>query len=82
MTHTALAPGQFWTEYDFARQGAVLDEQLEIDVPLDVAVKLKTKPGFDAQTSEANGRRVYRWHGSHKPGNEEAGEEGLGRCRA
>jgi hypothetical protein len=21
--HTALAPGQFWTEYDFARQGAV-----------------------------------------------------------
>ena len=69
--HTALAPGQFWTEYDFTRQGAVLDEQLEIDVPLDVAVKLKTQPGFDAQTSEANGRRVYRWHGSHMPGNEE-----------
>jgi tetratricopeptide (TPR) repeat protein len=71
-THTALAPGQFWTEYDFARQGAVLDEQLEIDVPLDVAVKVKTQPGFDPQTSEVNGRRVYRWHGSHKPGNEEA----------
>jgi tetratricopeptide (TPR) repeat protein/transglutaminase-like putative cysteine protease len=71
-THTALAPGNFWTEYDFARQGAVLDEQLEIDVPADVAVTLRTEPGFDAKTSEAAGRRVYRWHGSHMPGNEEA----------
>ena len=72
VTHTALAPGQFWTQYDFARQGAVLDEQLEIDVPLDVAVKLKTQTGFDPQTREANGRRVYRWQSSHKLGNEEA----------
>jgi tetratricopeptide (TPR) repeat protein len=72
VTHTALAPGQFWAEYDFARQGAVLDEQLEIDVPSGVAVKLKTMSGFDPQVSEANGRRLYRWHGSHKPGDEEA----------
>ncbi len=50
----------------------MLDEQLEIDVPLDVAVKLKTQAGFDPKTSEANGRRVYRWQSSHKPGNEEA----------
>jgi tetratricopeptide (TPR) repeat protein len=71
VVHTATAPGQFWAEYDFARQGAVLDEQLQIDVPLDVAIKLRTKPGFDPQTSDANGRRVYRWHGSHRPGNEE-----------
>jgi tetratricopeptide (TPR) repeat protein len=71
-THTALAPGNFWTEYDFARQGAVLDEALEVDVPADVAVTLRTQPGFDAKTTEAGGRRVYRWHSSHMPGNEEA----------
>jgi tetratricopeptide (TPR) repeat protein len=72
VVHTALAPGQFWTEYDFAREGAVLDERLEIDVPANAAVKLKTLPGYPAETAESDGRRIYRWRGSHKPGNEEA----------
>jgi hypothetical protein len=27
--HTALAPGQFWTQYDFNQTSIVLDEQLE-----------------------------------------------------
>src|SRR6266481_6171525 len=42
ITHTALAPGQFWMEHDFAQSGTVLDEQLELDVPKDRAIKLKT----------------------------------------
>jgi hypothetical protein len=29
--HTPLATGQFWTEYTFADEGVVLDEQLDID---------------------------------------------------
>ena len=44
-----LAPGQFWTSYNFAERGIVLDEQLEINVPKDRQIKLKTKPGYDAE---------------------------------
>src|SRR5450631_1020949 len=35
VTQTALAPGQFWMEYDFDDSGTVLDEQLLLDVPKD-----------------------------------------------
>jgi tetratricopeptide (TPR) repeat protein len=65
VTHTALAPGQFWMDHDFAESGTVLDEQLELDVPQDRAIKLKTKPGSDPKIAETNGRRVYRWTSSH-----------------
>src|SRR5437016_11569809 len=65
ITHTALAPGQFWMEHDFAQSGTVLDEQLELDVPKDRNIKLKTKPGNDPKITEANGRRIYAWTSSH-----------------
>ena len=65
VTHTPLSPGQFWMEYDFAESGTVLDEQLELDVPKDRTIKLKTKPGNDPKISEANGRRIYTWTSSH-----------------
>jgi tetratricopeptide (TPR) repeat protein len=63
--HTPLAPGQFWTEYDFDKNNITLDEQLEVNVPSNRAIKLKTKPGFDPKITEENGRRIYRWHSSH-----------------
>jgi len=63
--HTPLAPGQFWTDYNFEKNGIVLDEQVEIDVPADRSVKLKNKPGQDPKINEAAGRRVYRWSASH-----------------
>jgi tetratricopeptide (TPR) repeat protein len=63
--HTPLAPGQFWSEYDFDKNSIVLDEELEVDVPSDRPLKLKTKPGFDPKVSEENGRRIYRWTTSH-----------------
>ena len=59
--HTALAPGQFWTEFEFNRDAIVLDELLEIDVPGGKAVTLKTQPGFDPEVKENGGRRTYRW---------------------
>jgi tetratricopeptide (TPR) repeat protein len=64
-THTALAPGQFWMEYDFAKSGTLLDEQLELNVPKDRIIKLKTKPGNDPKITEDNGRRIYAWTSSH-----------------
>jgi len=65
VTSTALAPGQFWMQYDFSENGTVLDEELTVDIPKDRKVTLKTKPGNDPKISEANGRRVYAWKGSH-----------------
>lgn len=64
-TFTPLAPNQFWMEHYFAESGTVLDEQLEVDVPKDRKIKLKTKPGTDPKITEANGRRVYLWTSSH-----------------
>ncbi len=45
---TPLAPGQFWTSYNFREKEIVLDEQFEINVPKVRQIKLKTKPGYDA----------------------------------
>jgi len=65
VTHTPLAPGQFWMEHDFSKSGTVLDEQLAVDVPKDRKIKLKSRPGEDPKIAEANGRRVYTWTSSH-----------------
>src|SRR5271165_2134956 len=60
-----LTPNQFWTSYNFAEQGIVLDEQLEINVPKARHIKLKTKPGYEPKVSEEGDRRIYRWSHSH-----------------
>jgi len=65
VTHTPLAPGQFWMEHDFRNSGTVLDEQLVVDVPEGRAIKLKSKPGKDPKITGSNGRRVYTWTSSH-----------------
>jgi tetratricopeptide (TPR) repeat protein len=63
--HTAFAPGQFWTHYDFQKNNIVMDEQLEIDVPAARTIKLKTKPGLEPKITEENNRRIYRWTSSY-----------------
>ncbi len=65
VTHTPLAAGQFWTEYDFERRAIVIDEQLDIDVPADRSVLLKTAADAAPKITEAAGRRTYRWASSH-----------------
>ena len=56
-----LAPNQFWTNFNFAETGVVLDEQLEINVPKARHIKLKTKPGYDPKVTEEGDRRIYHW---------------------
>src|SRR5580700_3902584 len=56
VVHTALAPGQFWTQYDFDQTNILLDEQHEIDIPAGRKVRLKTKPDTDPSITEQNGR--------------------------
>jgi tetratricopeptide (TPR) repeat protein len=63
-TTKPLAPGQFWTEYRFTREQIVIDEQLEISVPRERAVKIKTAT-MQPVVSEAGGYRIYTWHNTN-----------------
>ncbi len=63
--HTPLAPGQFWMEHDFAKQGIILDERLEINIPKGRLVELKTKPGSAPNAWDEGDRHIYRWNSSH-----------------
>lgn len=60
-THTPLAPGQFWYEHSFLKDGIVLDEQLEMNMPAGREIKLKSAEGLEAAMREENGRRIYLW---------------------
>jgi|SRR5215469_3830683 len=55
-----LAPGQFWTAWTFTREGVVLSETLEISVPRDRPLKIKS-PGFTPDVTERDKYRVYSW---------------------
>ena len=59
-TTKPLAPGEFWTSYAFSHQLVVLDEELEIRVPRDRAVKVKSND-LQPVVGEEGGYRVYRW---------------------
>jgi tetratricopeptide (TPR) repeat protein len=63
--HTPLAAGQFWADYEFDKNNIDLDETLDVDVPANRPLKLKCKPGLEPKITEANGRRIYHWSGSH-----------------
>src|ERR1022692_3261673 len=63
--HTPLAASQFWSDYEFDKSNISLDETLDVDVPAGRSLKLKCKPGMDPKITEANGRRIYHWSGSH-----------------
>lgn len=65
LIHTAMAPGQFWMDYDFDKSNIVLDEQLEVNIPRERTVKLKSKPEFAPKITDEKDRRVYRWVSSH-----------------
>lgn len=61
--HTPLAPDHFWFEQDFSNPESLitLDDQLEVNIPRDSKVKLKTAPGFDPIIKEQDQRRIYTW---------------------
>jgi len=73
-TTKPLAPGQFWTEYTFAREQIVLDEQLEISVPRERTVKIKSAT-VQPVISEVGGHRVYTWHRANLEHKDEKNEK-------
>ncbi len=72
---TPLAPGQFWMEHGFTKNGIVLDEELEVSLPAGRKVTLKTAKGHDAKIAEVNGRKVYSWTSSHLEKDDDDGEK-------
>jgi hypothetical protein len=68
---TPLAPGQFWSQYQFEEAAVVLDEQFELDVPAGRSVTLKLRPGFETTPQERAGRTLYRWTRSQLKGSSE-----------
>jgi tetratricopeptide (TPR) repeat protein len=70
-----LIPGQFWFQYNFHREGVVLDERVEIKVPAERAVRVKGPQPTQTVTTEANSR-VYSWtysklQSAKEPGSDE-----------
>jgi tetratricopeptide (TPR) repeat protein len=63
-TTKPLAPGQFWYDYNFEHEAIVLDEQLEVSVPRDRSIKMKS-PSVKPVVTEAEGHRIYTWKRSN-----------------
>ncbi len=59
-TTTALAPGQFWFEYNFPVGRVVNQARLEIEVPQSRQLVLKS-PAHKYATSDKDGWRTYTW---------------------
>jgi tetratricopeptide (TPR) repeat protein/transglutaminase-like putative cysteine protease len=59
-----LIPGQFWLAYDFAKTGIIEDEELQVDVPRDRPLKIKSS--FVQPVVKDDGdRRTYTWKSSN-----------------
>jgi tetratricopeptide (TPR) repeat protein/transglutaminase-like putative cysteine protease len=59
-----LAPDEFWTGYTFTREAIILDEEVEISVPRERKVKVRSAT-VEPAISEAGGYRVFMWHNSN-----------------
>ena len=55
------APGEFWYSYNFLSRTRARDEELQINVPADRAVHLKTTPQFPAAIATSGARKIYAW---------------------
>ena len=53
--------GQFWFEHRFVDSAVVLDERLQIKLPLGRKVVLKTLPAFPYETQTAAGHKIFSW---------------------
>ncbi|HET9696926.1 MAG TPA: DUF3857 domain-containing protein [Terriglobales bacterium] len=64
-TVTALAPNEFWLSYDFDRNIIILHETLEVNIPKDKEIKLKTEKGYDPKITTEGDRKIYHWENSN-----------------
>lgn len=62
---TPLAPNNFWFNYDFDHNVIILHEELDISVPKDRQIKLKTEPGRDPKITTEGDRKIYHWESAN-----------------
>ena len=55
-----LAPGQFWSSYNFTHDGIVLHQEVQVSVPKERALKWKS-PGIQPKISDEGSRRIFTW---------------------
>ncbi|HXT73686.1 MAG TPA: tetratricopeptide repeat protein [Candidatus Angelobacter sp.] len=55
------APGEFWYSQNFLTNTRAHDEELQIDLPADRAVHLKTTPQFPPAVTTSGARKLYTW---------------------
>jgi Tfp pilus assembly protein PilF len=58
--HTPLIPGQFWFAYDVDKTNVALDEEVEVSVPRERLVKVKSAE-LTPVMMETGNRRTYTW---------------------
>jgi Flp pilus assembly protein TadD/transglutaminase-like putative cysteine protease len=56
-----LAPDQFWMTWSFVSSVSALDEQLDLNVPRDRPLKIKSPPGVEPTVRDEGDRRIYHW---------------------
>jgi len=69
-----LAPGQFWLDYNFIKDSICLEEELEVRVPRERSIKLKSS-GVKEVVAEEAPYRVYRWKTSNLRGKKSDSDE-------
>jgi tetratricopeptide (TPR) repeat protein len=56
-----LLAGQFWQIWNFEQRMITLDEQLDLNVPADRTVKIKSPEGIEASNHVEGNRRLFHW---------------------
>jgi len=59
-TTKPLAPGQFWFAFNFSHDFILLDQEVQVSVPRDRAIKWKSA-AYKPVISEEGSRRVFTW---------------------
>lgn len=60
-TFKPLTPGQFWQSWKFINDAPCLDEQVELNVPIGRALKMKNPPDVTPTTRTEGDRQIYLW---------------------
>lgn len=68
-----LIPGQFWLDYTFIHSNIALQETLEVRVPRNRALKVKSLV-TQASIADDKDTRIYSWSGSNTESKQEADE--------
>jgi len=73
-TNKALDPGEFWEDFDFFRNAIVLEEVIELRVPRDRQVQVKSAK-VQPVVSDDGSYRLYRWTNANLSRKSEKDEE-------